>query len=149
MPRKQNKEATPELPNLIVGSIARICVPSVGPSTHVTKIAAIMAEQNIGAVVVTRDFEVLGIVTERDIIERVALGKKDLYGVVAQEIMTSPVITIHYNRTIQDALKIMKDNNIRRLVVVKGENILGLVTERRLLLASFAGQSEQGSNSQS
>ena len=108
-----------------------------------------MAEQNIGAVVVTRDFEVLGIVTERDIIERVALGKKDLYEVVAQEIMTSPVITIHYNRTIQDALKIMKDNNIRRLVVVKGESILGLVTERRLLLASFAGQVKQGSNSQS
>jgi len=137
------------LPNQIVGSIARISVPSVGLSTPVTKIASIMARQNIGAVIVTRDFEVLGIVTERDIIERVALAKKDLYGVVAQDIMTSPVITIYYNRTIQDALKIMKDNNVRRLVVVKGESILGLVTERRLLLASFAGQSEQGSNSQS
>ena len=137
------------MPNQIVGSIARISVPSVGLSTPVTKIASIMARQNIGAVIVTRDFEVLGIVTERDIIERVALAKKDLYGVVAQDIMTSPVITIYYNRTIQDALKIMKDNNVRRLVVVKGESILGLVTERRLLLASFAGQSEQGSNSQS
>ena len=131
------------MPNRIVGSIARMSVTSVGPATPVTKIASIMAKQNIGAVIVTSDFEVLGIVTERDIIERVALGKKDLYGVVAQDIMTSPVITIHYGRTIQDALKIMKDNNIRRLVVVKGESILGLVTERRLLLASFAGHAEQ------
>ena len=137
------------MPNQIVGSIARISVPSVGLSTPVTKIASIMARQNIGAVIVTRDFEVLGIVTERDIIERVALAKKDLYGVVAQDIMTSPVITIYYNRTIQDALKIMKDNNVRRLVVVKGDSILELVTERRLLLASFTGHSEQGSNSQS
>ena len=133
--------------NKIVGSIARISVPLVGPSTHVTKIASIMAKQNIGAVIVTKDSEVLGIVTERDIIERVALAKRDPYGVVAQDIMSSPVITIHHDRTIQDALKIMKDNNIRRLIVVRGESILGLVTERRLLLASFAGLTDQESPS--
>lgn len=126
----------------VVGSIARISVPSIGPSTPVTEIATLMTGQNIGAVIVTNNVEVLGIVTERDIIERVALGKKDLYGLVAQDIMTSPVITINYDRKIQDALKIMKDNNIRRLVVVKGEKILGLITERRLLLADFAEKQE-------
>ena len=126
----------------VVGSIARISVPSIGPSTPVTEIATLMTGQNIGAVIVTNNIEVLGIVTERDIIERVALGKKDLYGLVAQDIMTSPVITINYDRKIQDALKIMKDNNIRRLVVVKGEKILGLITERRLLLADFAEKQE-------
>jgi CBS domain-containing protein len=133
------------LANHVVGSIARISIPSVGPSTPITQIASIMAEQNIGSVVVASDLEVLGIVTERDIIERVALGKNDLFGIVAQDIMTSPVITINYDRTLQEALKIMKDNNIRRLVVVKGNSILGLVTQRRLLLANFA---EQGSNPQ-
>ena len=138
-----------ELSNQVIGSIARIAVPSVDPSTPVTKIASIMTKQNIGAVIVSTDLDVLGIVTERDIIERVALGKKDLYGVVAQDIMTSPVITINYDRTLHEALKIMKDNNIRRLVVVKGKSILGLVTERRLLIANFAGHAEQRSNSQS
>ena len=147
MLRKRKRNVT-QLSNQIVGSIARIPVPSVSPSTPIIEIASTMAEQNIGAVIVARDFEVLGIVTERDIIERVALGKKDLYGVVAQDIMTSPVITIHYDRTLQEALKIMKDNNIRRLVVVKGKSILGLVTERRLLIANFAGHAEQRSNSQ-
>ena len=101
-----------------------------------------MAKQNIGAVIVTRDIEVLGIVTEKDIIERVALEKKDLCDIVAQDIMTSPVITIHFDRTIHDALKIMKDNNLRRLVVVKDKNVLGLVTERRLLLATFAEETK-------
>ena len=38
----------------------------------------------------------------------------------------------------EDALKIMRDNDIRRLVVVKGKKVLGFVTERRLLLANFA-----------
>jgi len=131
-----------ELPSQVVGSIARISVPSIGPSTPVTQIATLMTGQNIGAVIVTNNIEVLGIVTERDIINRVALGKKDLYGLVAQDIMTSPVITINYDRKIQDALKIMKDNNIRRLVVVKGEKVLGLITERRLLLADFAEKQE-------
>ncbi len=136
------------MPNQIVGSIARIPVPSVAPSTPVTKIASIMAKQNIGAVIVARDFDVLGIVTERDIVERVALAKKDLHEMVAQDIMTSPVITIHYDRTFQEALKIMRQNRIRRLVVIKDANIFGLVTERRVLLATFAGHTEQRSNSQ-
>jgi CBS domain-containing protein len=133
------------LSNQVVSSIARIAIPSVGPSTPITQIASIMTKQNIGSVVVASDLEVLGIVTERDIIEKVALGKNDLFGIVAQDIMTSPVITINYDRTLQEALKIMKDNNIRRLVVVKGKSILGLVTQRRLLLANFA---EQGANPQ-
>ena len=57
--------------------------------------------------------------------------------------MTSPVITIDYDRTIQDALKIMKDNHIRRLIVVKDKNIYGLVTERRCLLANFIRQNRE------
>lgn len=124
--------------NQLVGLIARISVPSVTQSTPVNQIAQIMAQQNIGAVVVLKDLDVLGIVTERDIVESVARGKKDRDGLVAQDIMTSPVITINHDRTVEDALKIMKDNDIRRLVVVKGKKVLGLVTERRLLLASFA-----------
>ncbi|HSV50179.1 MAG TPA: CBS domain-containing protein [Candidatus Acidoferrales bacterium] len=127
----------------LVGSIARISVPSVAPSTPLNQIAQLMSQQNIGAAIVTNDLDVLGIVTERDIIERVAFGKKDWAGLVAQDIMTSPVITINHDRTVQDALKIMKDNDIRRLVVVKGKKVLGLVTERRLLLAGFAGKPPQ------
>jgi CBS domain-containing protein len=132
-----------EMPNQIVGSIARIPVPSASPSTPVTKIASIMTRQNIGAVIISRDFEVLGIVTERDIVERIALAKKDLHYTVAQDIMTTPVFTIDYNRTLNEALTIMKQNNIRRLVVVKDASIFGLLTERRALLAHFNELSKQ------
>jgi CBS domain-containing protein len=118
-----------------VGSIVRAPVPTVLLSTHVSEIAKIMVKQNIGAVVVARDYEPLGIVTERDIIERVVLADKALDEVVAQEIMTAPVFTIDSNRTIEKALEIMHRNRVRRLVVVKGEKMVGLVTERRLLLA--------------
>jgi len=129
------------LPSQTVGSIARIPVPSVDTSTPITTIASIMARQNIGAVIVTKDYEILGIVTESDIVDRVALG--NVSDLVAQDVMVSPVITINYERTIQDALKIMKDNNIRRLVVVKDKYIFGLVTERRLLIANFVRQNKE------
>jgi len=124
-----------DISKVIVGSIARALVPTVLLSTHVSDVAKSMSKQNIGAVIVARDFEPLGIITERDIIEKVVLANKDLHEVVAQEIMTAPIITIDSDRTIEDALEIMHKNHVRRLVVVKGENMVGLVTERRLLLA--------------
>jgi CBS domain-containing protein len=124
-----------DISKVIVGSIARALVPTVLLSTHVSDVAKSMSKQNIGAVIVVRDFEPLGIITERDIIGRVVLANKDLHEVVAQEIMTAPLITIDSNRTIEKALEIMHKNHVRRLVVVKGENMVGLVTERRLLLA--------------
>ena len=116
-------------------SIVRAPVPTVLPTTHVSEIAKVMVEQNVGAVIVTRDYEPLGIVTERDILERVVLANKNLDEVVAQEIMTAPLLTIDSSRTVEEALEIMRKNQLRRLVVVKGEKLVGLVTERRLLLA--------------
>ena len=124
-----------DISTVTVGSIARAPVPTVLLSAHVSDVAKIISEQNIGAVIVARDFEPLGIITERDIIERIVLANKDLHEIVAQEIMTAPLITIDSDRTIEDALEIMHKNHVRRLVVVKGENVVGLVTERRLLLA--------------
>jgi CBS domain-containing protein len=129
------------LSNQTVGSISRIPVPSVDPSMPITKVASIMTKQNIGAILVARDYELLGIVTESDIVDKVALGNID--DLVAQDLMAYPVITIGYERTIQDALEIMKNNDIRRLVVVKDKFFFGLVTERRLLIANFSRQNNK------
>jgi CBS domain-containing protein len=118
-----------------VESIARAPVPTVSSSAHVSDVAKILVKQNVGAVVVARDYEPLGIITERDIIERVVFANKDLREVVAQEIMTAPLLTIDSIRTIEEALEIMHKTHVRRLVVVNGEKLVGLVTERRLLIA--------------
>jgi CBS domain-containing protein len=133
-----------------VGSIAKKPVPTALLSTHVSDVAKIMVEKNVGAVVVVRDYEPLGIITERDIIERVVLANKDLYEIVAQEIMTAPLLTIDSNRTVEEALAIMHKNQLRRLVVVKGKKLVGIVTERRLLLARGSlGEHPQGSEKSS
>jgi CBS domain-containing protein len=125
------------LSKVTVGSIARMPVPTVSRSESVSKIASLMLELNIGAVIVVSDAEPLGMVTERDLIRSIICEKKDAREIVAQEIMTAPLITISHNRTIEEALKIMQNNHVRRLVVLKGESMIGLLTERRLLRAKF------------
>ena len=120
---------------VVVGSIIRDPVSTVLQSTHVSNVAKIMIEQNVGSVVVTRDYEPLGIITERDIVERIVLTNKKVNEIAAQEIMTAPLLTIDSNRTVEDALAIMNKNHLRRLVVVNGNKLVGIVTERRLLLA--------------
>jgi CBS domain-containing protein len=96
-----------------------------------------MVQGNIGAVIVMRDTEPLGIVTEKDLVRSVIYAEKDAREIVAQEIMTAPLITISYDRTIDEALEIMQHNHVRRLVVLKGESAVGLLTERRLLRAKL------------
>ncbi len=103
------------LPNVTVDSLARMPVPTVNGSEPASEIASLMVNCNIGAVIVMRDTEPIGIVTERDLIRRVIYSQKNAREIVAQEIMTAPLITISYDRTIDDALEIMQHNNVRRL----------------------------------
>jgi CBS domain-containing protein len=123
------------LSRVTVGSIARMPVPTVNRSETVSEIASLMVNGNIGAVIVVRDTEPLGIVTERDLVRKVIYAERDPREIVAQEIMTAPLITISHDRTVEEALEIMQNNHVRRLVVLKGESMVGLLTERRLLRA--------------
>ncbi len=134
---KEESEKPAALSKITVGSLARMPVPTVNSSEPASKIASLMIDCNIGAVIVARDAEPLGIVTERDLVRRVIYSEKNAREIVAQEIMTAPLITISYDRTIDEALEIMQNNHVRRLVVLKGESMIGLVTERRLLHAKF------------
>jgi CBS domain-containing protein len=113
-------------------------VPTVNRSETVSEIASLMVNGNLGAVIVVRDAEPLGIVTERDLVRKVIYAERNAREIVAQEIMTAPLITISHDRTVEEALEIMQNNHVRRLVVLKGESMVGLLTERRLLRAIMA-----------
>lgn len=92
-----------------------------------------MVTKNIGAVIVVSGGKPVGIITERDIIERVIRAHKDPSKTKATDIMSSPIITIEFNKTLTDAMKIMREKRIRRLAVTKGGNLTGIITERRIL----------------
>jgi CBS domain-containing protein len=101
-------------------------------SDKVFTIVERMISNNIGGVIVMSGGVPTGLITERDIIEKVIRNRKDLDKTIAQDIM-SPLVTVDSETTIQNALKLMRDKKTRRFAVAKKGRLVGIVTERRLL----------------
>ncbi len=72
-------------------------------------------------------------ITERDIVESILRWTKDPGKILAQEIMSAPLISISEEKTMEEALRLMRDKKVRRLAVTKKGKLVGIVTERRLL----------------
>ncbi|MDQ3086086.1 MAG: CBS domain-containing protein [Actinomycetota bacterium] len=87
-----------------------------------------MVEANVGSLLVTEDGEITGIVTERDYLRRVALeGRTDKETAVG-EIMSSPLIVVTPQTTIDECMALMTDRRIRHLPVVDGGEVAGIVS---------------------
>ncbi|MCS7137299.1 MAG: CBS domain-containing protein [Candidatus Caldarchaeum sp.] len=103
-------------------------VVTVTPETSVYAVARIMAEEEVGSVVVVVGEKPVGIITERDLVRKVlAVGKPPRKTSVVQ-IMSSPVVVVGENTSIEEAISIMARNRIRRLLVVSGEKLVGIVS---------------------
>ena len=102
-------------------------------SDTVSTITEKMVSNNIGAVIVMSGGSPTGMVTERDIVRKVVRGRKDPNKTRAQEIMAVPLVSIETDKSIRDALRLMRDSKIRRLAVTRNGRLIGQVTERRLL----------------
>ena len=105
------------------------------PSDTVSSVAQKMITFDIGAVIVTDGNKHYGLITERDILEKVLETSKNPTTTLAKEIMSSPLKTIEYNKSLVDVLKIMHDKQTRRLAATQKGKVIGIVTERRILAA--------------
>lgn len=90
--------------------------------------AAKMAERDIGSIVIVQEGKPIGIVTERDFVRRVAALGKDSRTLTVADIMSTPLVTVGPECDVNSAAKIMTDNNIKRLPVVEGERLVGIIT---------------------
>jgi len=114
-------------------------VLTVEPSDTIGEAAEKMNAANVGAVVVVEDMvRIVGIVTERDLLRAVASRARAAEARVRQWMTPNPV-TVGPDLTIEQAAKIMFDNNFRHLPVVKDGRALGIVSLR--LLARWAFES--------
>ncbi|MEM1989481.1 MAG: CBS domain-containing protein [Candidatus Bathyarchaeia archaeon] len=102
-------------------------------SDSVSSVIEKMITNNIGAVVVMSGGNPVGIITERDIIEKVVRSNRDPSKIRAEEIMSSPLISVEADKTLKDALTLMRDKKIRRLGVIRKGKLVGIITERRVL----------------
>lgn len=90
--------------------------------------ASLMSKQSVGSVVVVSDSQVVGILTERDIVSKVVADSFDPKRVLVEDIMTRPVIVIQSTANAQEAASLMKQFRIRRLPVVDSTGLVGIVT---------------------
>jgi CBS domain-containing protein len=101
------------------------------PSNHV---ANLMQENNLGCVIVTNKAgKPLGIITERDLVLRVLAKNLTPASVTAKEIMTTPLVTIEPEATINDAARRMSRLDIRRLGVLYKDNLVGIISSKDIL----------------
>lgn len=103
-------------------------ITSVTPETTVLEALRIMADQNIGSVMVMEGNEYLGIMTERDYSRKVILKGKSSTDTQVSEIMSKdfPAITPH--DTVEFCMQLMSDKNIRYLPVFEGNSLCGIVS---------------------
>ena len=105
----------------------------VSPSDSVKHVAQQLIRDDIGAAVIVDEGTIAGIVTEKDILQRVILPEKNVQTTLIKDVMTSPPFTVEYDCSIQQALKQMQQKRIRRLIAIKDGALFGIITERRLL----------------
>ena len=86
-----------------------------------------MAERNLGSVVVTRNNSVTGLFTERDLVTRVVGLGKTPSTVPLSAVCSTDLVSINHDSTCQEAIRTMHTNVCRRLLVYKGERLLGLI----------------------
>jgi CBS domain-containing protein len=101
--------------------IVSIAIES-GPSA--LDAAKLMIKSKVGAVVVTKAGKPVGIVTERDVLKKVAASSKPAKDIAVKSIMSSPLITIKAIDSIETAAAVMSKNRIKRLVVLEQDGSL-------------------------
>jgi CBS domain-containing protein len=106
---------------------------SVKPDETVLNALKLMADKNIGAVMVMDGGKVAGILSERDCVRKVDLEGKNARSAKASEIMTSKVLYVDVTQSLDECMAIMIDKNIRHLPVYDEGKLLGLISVRDVL----------------
>ena len=105
-------------------------IEKVPHNMNIASASVIMDLKNIGEVVVEKNGEFLGILTETDILKKVVARCKEPSKTKAEDVLTSPVMMVGEDQPIEDAAALMLTNNVRRLIVHKDNKPTGIITTR-------------------
>lgn len=117
----------------VVADIMSSPVITVEGEVNVRDAALLMTDKRIGSIIVTERGRPVGMVTERDMIERVVSPCRDPCETKMKEIMSSPLITTGSDVPILDAMRQMRKQGISRLVVMDDDRLVGIVSERDIV----------------
>ena len=113
---------------------------TIAPDATVYEALTLMAEKEVGALVVVEAERVIGLLSERDYARKVILKGKFSKDTLVKEIMSSPVVTVRPEQTVAECMALMTDKRIRHLPVLEGDRLVGLVSIGDLVKSIISDQ---------
>ena len=113
---------------------------TIEPEDPVLEAIQMMADRHVGALLVMRGTELAGIVYERDYARKVVLLGRSSAETPVWQIMTTPVITVSLDKSVQDCMHIVTERRIRHLPVMDGRRVVGIISIGDLVKAVIEEQ---------
>ena len=101
---------------------------SISPDATVFEAIQLMADKNVGAVLVTENGKLVGIISERDYTRKVVLKGKASKTTAVREVLSSQIIHVSPSHTVEECMRLMTDHHIRHLPVLEGDKIVGVIS---------------------
>ncbi len=117
-------------------------VSTVSPNLSVIEALEIMAEKNIGALVVVENDSFIGIITERDYSRKIVLKGKSSSDTPVSEIMSTDFPSVLINDTVEKCMQLMASNRIRYLPVIEKDKLVGIISINDVVTETILTQQE-------
>ncbi len=101
---------------------------TIGPDATVYQALKVMADKNVGALLVLEGGELVGVISERDYARKVALRGQTAHSTFVQDIMSTNVISVRPDQTVEDCMALMTDKRIRHLPVMDDGRLMGVIS---------------------
>jgi len=113
---------------------------SISPSATVFEAIRLMAEKNVGALLVTDGEKLVGIISERDYTRKVALKGKASKDTAVREILSDHIISVTPDNTVEECMRLMTDHRVRHLPVLEAGTIMGVISIGDLVNSIISAQ---------
>jgi CBS domain-containing protein len=116
---------------------------AIAPEAPVLEAIKHMAERRVGALLVMRGEQLVGIISERDYARKVILQGRSSAQTPVSEIMSHPVLTVTPDTDVFDCMRMCTDSRVRHLPVVEGHRVMGVISIGDLVKEVISAQAEQ------
>lgn len=118
---------------MIISDVMNKNVVVAKSDVTIKEASKVMSQYNIGSLIILKDNEIMGIITDTDIVRALAKDM-DADTTIMEEIMSKKVVTIEPEKTIEDAVDLMVKHKIKRLPVVEEGKIKGIITATDIIV---------------
>ena len=115
----------------------------VEEGSTVADVARQMADRHVGAILVLAGDRLRGVFSERDLMKRVVLERRDAEQTPVEKVMSTAVVTIDELASLEDAMELMHSNGCRHLPVTRGSRVVGFLSMRDLMDHELARKNEE------